>query len=108
MRKSGESDRESIIAYEKEIINSLTNLKDKSGRKISELFIELPSKEVYSDYYKIIKNPISFSIINNKIKRGEYPNLDNLYEDLKLMQENANTYNKKNSIVCKDAALLVV
>jgi len=29
MRKSGESDRESIIAYEKEIINSLTNLKDK-------------------------------------------------------------------------------
>jgi len=105
MRKSG--DRQSIISYEKEIINALSNLKDKSGRKIAELFIELPSKEIYSDYYNIIKNPISISIINNKIKRGEYPTLDNLHDDLKLMQNNANTYNKKNSIVCKDAALLM-
>jgi len=107
MKRTGDNDRESIIAYEKEIINELTNLTDKSGRKISELFIELPSKELYSDYYDVIKNPISISIISNKIKRGEYPTLDNLYNDLKLMQDNANTYNKKNSLVCKDAAQLM-
>jgi len=107
MKKPGETDRENIIAYEKKIINELKNLTDKSGRKISELFIELPSKEYYSDYYNIIKNPISISIINNKIKKGEYPTLDSLYKDLKLMQDNANTYNKKNSLVCKDAAVIL-
>ncbi|ORX54789.1 Bromodomain-domain-containing protein [Piromyces finnis] len=107
MKKRNNNDRESIIAYEKNIINTLINLKEKSGRKISELFIELPSKEHYPDYYNIIKNPISISIINNKIKRGEYPTLDDLCNDIKLMQDNANTYNKKNSIICKDAALLM-
>lgn len=49
-----------------------------------------------------------YILLQNKIKKKEYSTLNDIHEDLKLMQENARTYNKKNSLVCKDAATILV
>lgn len=38
------------------------------GVRMSEYFWKLPSKRLYPDYYKMIKNPISLLQIRTKIK----------------------------------------
>lgn len=37
--------------------------KDKSGREVTEFFLELPSAEDYPDYYEVIQQPISLEEI---------------------------------------------
>ena len=32
------------------------------------IFVTLPSKSIYPDYYKVISEPIDMTIIENKIK----------------------------------------
>ena len=33
------------------------------GRKLSELFMKVPSKTAYADYYEVVKQPIDFSMM---------------------------------------------
>jgi len=35
-----------------------------SGRRRCELFLEIPSKKLYPDYYVLIETPIALDIIN--------------------------------------------
>ncbi|KAF9304192.1 hypothetical protein BGZ74_002179, partial [Mortierella antarctica] len=47
-----------------QILDRLEALTDKStGRLLSDLFMELPDRGDYPDYYLTIKNPIAFDII---------------------------------------------
>ncbi|ORZ27532.1 Bromodomain-containing protein [Lobosporangium transversale] len=91
-----------------EILGRLENLKDKSGRSISELFLTLPEQEDYPDYYMIIKSPIAFDMIRDRLKAGQYAgdNLDDFGKDLKTMISNAKTYNREGSMVYRDATVL--
>ena len=46
---------------------------DEEGSKLlSEIFMELPKEEVYPDYYDVIKNPISLSMIKERVSNMEY------------------------------------
>ncbi|KAF9177137.1 hypothetical protein BGZ49_005761, partial [Haplosporangium sp. Z 27] len=45
------------------VLKTIKNHKDESGRLISELFMELPDRGEYPDYYMTIQNPIAFDII---------------------------------------------
>jgi hypothetical protein len=42
-------------------------LRDKDGRQLAEIFLELPLKKDYPDYYETIKKPISFEQIQVSI-----------------------------------------
>ncbi|KAF9926963.1 hypothetical protein FBU30_003605 [Linnemannia zychae] len=90
------------------IIERLENLTDKSGRSVSELFLELPSREDYPDYYQIIQTPIAFDVIKNRLAAGEYTEetIDSFAKDLKTMICNAKTYNRDGSMVYRDATYL--
>ncbi|KAI1291523.1 hypothetical protein EDD11_008861 [Mortierella claussenii] len=46
-----------------QVLERLENITDKSGRSISELFLQLPDREDYPDYYSIITNPIALDTI---------------------------------------------
>lgn len=72
-------------------------------RRVCELFEELPSKTDYPDYYEIIDSPISFAEIKQKLKENQYKNIAALEEDVRLMVENAKTYNEPGSFVYNDA-----
>jgi hypothetical protein len=47
---------------------SLLAATDKSGREITEFFLELPSAEEYPDYYEVIKKPISLQEIKVEVQ----------------------------------------
>lgn len=64
---------------------------------VSESFWKLPSKRFYPDYYKEIKNPVSLSQIQDKIKKGAYGTLSEVAGDMNIVFENAKQYNTHSS-----------
>ncbi|KAJ3415683.1 hypothetical protein HDV05_004361 [Chytridiales sp. JEL 0842] len=89
------------------MISNIKNFADKSGRILSTLFLVLPSKALYPDYYQFIKNPISIREIQGKITTGKYATIGALRMDVELMFENAMTYNMPESEVYEDAGALL-
>ena len=71
---------------------------------LSEPFLALPSKSYYHDYYSEITSPMSLFVVNKKLKRGDYASLANLLADLRLIFENARSYNIEGSEI-HDAAV---
>ncbi|KAG0206411.1 hypothetical protein BGX28_002127 [Mortierella sp. GBA30] len=91
-----------------QILDRLENLTDKNGHLVSELFVELPDREDYPDYYKIIQNPIALDIIKGRLETGEYndDNITNFGKDLRTLTANAKIYNREGSMVYRDATTL--
>lgn len=78
------------------------------GRLYSELFEDLPDRSEYPEYYKTIKNPRSLSEIAEKMQTRSYPNLHSWMNDMKLVFENALSFNEPGSRIFRDAKLLMV
>ncbi|XP_052070858.1 protein polybromo-1-like isoform X2 [Mytilus californianus] len=79
---------------------------DNESRPLRFIFMQLPSKKEYPDYYDVITNPIDMSMIEQKIKSNQYPNPDVLLTDFELMFNNARRYNEEGSLVYNDANTL--
>ncbi|KAG0241333.1 hypothetical protein BGX31_001232, partial [Mortierella sp. GBA43] len=90
------------------VLDRLEDLTDKSGRSISDLFMELPDREDYPDYYVLIDKPVAFDTIRERLQHDEYKdeNLENFGRDLKTMIANAKKYNRDGSMVYRDATTL--
>ncbi|KAH0364279.1 Bromodomain-containing protein, partial [Aureobasidium melanogenum] len=86
-----------------QFIDHLKSAKDKTGRLIADLFIDLPSKRELPDYYRTIKLPIAISTVQDKLERHEYPTLSTVESDIKRMVANAKQYNDDKSTVYQDA-----
>ncbi|SAL95014.1 hypothetical protein [Absidia glauca] len=87
-----------------QLLDALNHLQDPDdGTYLNSLFLELPSKDLYADYYQVIKAPIALDIITNKATKNKYATLDDMKSDLHLMVENAKTYNLEESQVYQDA-----
>ncbi|EWC44601.1 hypothetical protein DRE_06682 [Drechslerella stenobrocha 248] len=89
---------------------ALNNLKDSGGDHFAgDLFRTMVSKKKYPDYYRLIKNPTSISVIEKKLKSKEWPldsMVDQFEEELWLMLNNAAEYNEPESEVVQDAKIL--
>ncbi|KAI4131613.1 MAG: hypothetical protein LQ338_001127 [Usnochroma carphineum] len=72
-------------------------------RGIIDPFIKLVPKSQYPDYYMIIKQPISMDMIKKKINKEEYSSLREFRNDIRLLCNNARTYNEDTSIIFQDA-----
>ncbi|XP_063701796.1 protein polybromo-1-like isoform X2 [Culicoides brevitarsis] len=77
-----------------------------SNRQLSSIFMRLPSKADYPDYYDIIKNPIDMEKIFTKIRQQQYSGVDDITNDFLMMFKNACTYNESDSQIFKDACKL--
>jgi len=84
------------------ILKSLEKIEDSAGRKRAALFLYLPAREEIPDYYQFIKNPISL----HHMKRKVYETPQLFWEDLKLLFNNAHTYNRPSSQIYRDASFL--
>ena len=71
-----------------------------------EPFRRLPNRRWHSDYYQEIKNPISLAQIKKKAMKGEYLSLNQMVEDFNLMLDNAQSYNRPDSKIFRDAVKL--
>ncbi|KAJ1746419.1 ATP-dependent DNA helicase Snf21, partial [Coemansia sp. RSA 990] len=54
------------------------------GRRHCDLFLELPSKRDYPDYYVIIKQPIAMKNIRRNVKAHRYASVADFHRDWKL------------------------
>ncbi|KAJ1958911.1 ATP-dependent DNA helicase Snf21, partial [Dipsacomyces acuminosporus] len=73
------------------------------GRRRCDLFLDLPSKRDYPDYYMIIRQPIAMKTIRKRVKALHYASVADFHKDWKLMFDNARTYNEEGSFVYVDA-----
>jgi|EP01046_Picozoa_sp_COSAG06_P001497 hypothetical protein len=84
------------------LVNART---DDKARPIAELFVDLPPKADYPDYYRAVAKPVSLNCIKRKIDARKY-DLPLFKKDVDLLIENARTYNMPGSIVVQDAEAL--
>ena len=54
----------------KMLYDALKDFRDGKGRQLSLIFLKLPSKHEYPDYYDIIKRPIDMEKISGKIRNN--------------------------------------
>ena len=99
-----------LTKQQREAINSvlevIVNAKDKKGRSVSEVFIELPPKRDLPDYYKVVKRPVAIDTIRGRIRGHKYPTFDSFLRDVAQIFFNAKLYNMQNSIIYEDATKL--
>ncbi|KAI9031186.1 Bromodomain-containing protein [Hyaloraphidium curvatum] len=86
-----------------DIVSKLVKYKTADKRQPLDLFMELPSKDEYPDYYEQIKEPIAVNQILEKNGAQGYTTLKELEADLDLMFENAKQYNEEGSQIYNDA-----
>ncbi|KAJ3078418.1 hypothetical protein HK102_004523, partial [Quaeritorhiza haematococci] len=88
------------------LYDAIRYAKDESGRSLAEMFLELPSKTLYRDYYQVVQHPIALDVIKRKIEQGKYPTVADLGADMTLMFKNAQLYNIPGSEIYEDAVFL--
>ena len=90
----------------KTLYDTLKDYRDAKGRQLSLIFLKLPSKHEYPDYYDIIKRPIDLEKISSKIRNNQYELLEDAIADFSLVFDNAAKYNEPDSQIYKDAQTL--
>ncbi|TSV54868.1 Protein polybromo-1 [Bagarius yarrelli] len=111
IRKSGISPKKSkyltpLQQKLNELYEAMKNYTDKRGRRLSTIFLRLPSRAELPDYYLAIKRPIDMERIKSHMLANKYQDVDALVEDFVLMFNNACTYNEPESLIYKDALVL--
>ncbi|XP_075431138.1 protein polybromo-1 isoform X17 [Ascaphus truei] len=89
-----------------EVYEAVKNYTDKRGRRLSAIFLRLPSRSELPDYYLTIKKPIDMEKIRSHIMANKYQDIDAMCEDFVIMFNNACTYNEPESLIYKDALVL--
>uniref|UniRef100_T1J6Q3 Polybromo-1 n=1 Tax=Strigamia maritima TaxID=126957 RepID=T1J6Q3_STRMM len=88
------------------LFDTIKDYTDNRNRKCSLIFMKLPSKTDYPDYYEVIKKPIDMQKIQSKLQTNQYESLEELVSDFVLMFDNACKYNEPDSQIYKDALTL--
>ena len=86
------------------VIDEITKLEDpEDGHNLSEIFLKLPLKKLYPDYYQVIHNPVALQPLKKSVNQGAIATFDEFLDQLLLMCSNAKTYNQEGSFVYTDA-----
>ncbi|GMR54969.1 hypothetical protein PMAYCL1PPCAC_25164 [Pristionchus mayeri] len=86
-----------------EMLFALKNYVDADARNVSAAFHKLPNRLELPSYYEVIKKPLDFARIQQKLTCQYYRSPADLIADFKLMFDNACKYNEPESQIYKDA-----
>lgn len=81
-------------------------LRELETHPLSADFLNPVSKRDAPDYYKVVKKPMDFSTIKDKLNFLSYKSHDKFASDVRLVFSNAIFYNGPKHLVAKDAAKL--
>merc|ERR1712048_135915 len=96
------------LRFKKLNIDDESSSDDEDAQFLCDMFIELPDKDEYPEYYEIIKNPIDLTIISKYIETGKYDTgLVSMTKDLELMVKNCKDFNEPGSQLVIDAMELL-
>jgi ATP-dependent helicase STH1/SNF2 len=98
--------RQNLTEDSMRLYDTVLNCVDAKGRHRADIFLELPSKRLYPDYYMLISNPLSLDIIKRRIDIGHYMSIEEVKAAFDLMFGNARTYNEPGSFVHQDAVAI--
>ncbi|KAJ8253989.1 hypothetical protein COCON_G00206010 [Conger conger] len=91
----------------RKIVDAVVKYKDGSnGRQLSEVFIQLPSRKELPEYYELIRKPVDFRKIKERIRSHKYRSLNDLEKDVMLLCQNAQTFNLEGSLIYEDSIVL--
>lgn len=97
----------SLTRKMKKIVDAVIRYKDSnSGRQLSEVFIQLPSRKELPEYYELIRKPVDFKKIKERIRNHKYRSLNDLERDVMLLCQNAQTFNLEGSLIYEDSIVL--
>uniref|UniRef100_A0AAX7UJC7 SWI/SNF related, matrix associated, actin dependent regulator of chromatin, subfamily a, member 2 n=1 Tax=Astatotilapia calliptera TaxID=8154 RepID=A0AAX7UJC7_ASTCA len=88
------------------IIDTVINYRDGSGRQLSEVFVQLPSRKELPEYYELIRKPVDFKKIKERVRNHKYRNVGDLEKDVMLLCQNAQTFNLEGSQIYEDSIVL--
>uniref|UniRef100_A0A3Q1C7H9 SWI/SNF related, matrix associated, actin dependent regulator of chromatin, subfamily a, member 2 n=1 Tax=Amphiprion ocellaris TaxID=80972 RepID=A0A3Q1C7H9_AMPOC len=88
------------------IIDTVINYRDGSGRQLSEVFVQLPSRKELPEYYELIRKPVDFKKIKERVRNHKYRNVGDLERDVMLLCQNAQTFNLEGSQIYEDSIVL--
>ncbi|XP_073809536.1 transcription activator BRG1 isoform X6 [Danio rerio] len=90
----------------KKIVDAVIKYKENNGRQLSEVFIQLPSRKELPEYYELIRKPVDFRKIKERIRSHRYRSLNDLERDVMLLCQNAQTFNLEGSLIYEDSIVL--
>ncbi|XP_034727313.1 probable global transcription activator SNF2L2 isoform X1 [Etheostoma cragini] len=88
------------------IIDTVINYRDGSGRQLSEVFVQLPSRKELPEYYELIRKPVDFKKIKDRVRNHKYRSVGDLERDVMLLCHNAQTFNLEGSQIYEDSIVL--
>lgn len=95
---------QSLVELEQDVPPDSSDSDDEPfTRLVIDPFMKVPPKSQYPDYYMIIQSPIAMDMIKKKINREDYQSLREFREDIRLLCNNARTYNEDGSLLFQDA-----
>jgi len=95
------------VVIMKSLYNSLIEYREpKTHRILIQLFMCLPSRKDFPEYFDIIEKPIAMNKIRERIERQQYPDEEACMDDFKLMFRNCQFFNEDDSQIYKDALTL--
>ncbi|KAI5117803.1 hypothetical protein M0805_004563 [Coniferiporia weirii] len=94
-----------------EVLAELTSASagGRGKRLLADMFLELPDRDAWSEYYEVIPEPRCLNGVRFKVERSDkngYNSALGAYEDLSLVFLNALYYNEDGSQIAKDADTL--
>uniref|UniRef100_A0A673XTA6 SWI/SNF related BAF chromatin remodeling complex subunit ATPase 2 n=1 Tax=Salmo trutta TaxID=8032 RepID=A0A673XTA6_SALTR len=81
------------------IIDTVINYRDGSNRQLSEVFVQLPSRKELPEYYELIRKPVDFKKIKERVRSHKFRSVSDLEKDVMLLCHNAQTFNLEGSQV---------
>ncbi|RVE66061.1 hypothetical protein OJAV_G00122710 [Oryzias javanicus] len=88
------------------LVDMVMNYKDGLGRQISKGFVQLPSKKEVPEYYELIRKPVDFRRIRERVRNHKYRSVEDLEKDVFLLCHNAQTYNLEGSQIYEDSIVI--
>uniref|UniRef100_A0A7N8XCW7 SWI/SNF related BAF chromatin remodeling complex subunit ATPase 2 n=1 Tax=Mastacembelus armatus TaxID=205130 RepID=A0A7N8XCW7_9TELE len=76
------------------------------GRQLSEVFVQLPSRKELPEYYELIRKPVDFKKIKERVRNHKYRSVGDLEKDVMLLCHNAQTFNLEGSQIYEDSIVL--
>ncbi|KAL0965218.1 hypothetical protein UPYG_G00278300 [Umbra pygmaea] len=88
------------------LVDMVINYKDGLGRQISKGFVQLPSRKEVPEYYELIRKPVDFRRIRERVRNHKYRSVGDLEKDIILLCHNAQTFNLEGSQIFEDSIVL--
>ncbi|KAI7813320.1 putative global transcription activator SNF2L2, partial [Triplophysa rosa] len=88
------------------IVDTVINYRDASGRQLSEVFVQLPSRKELPEYYELIRKPVDFKKIKERVRNHKHRSVSDLEKDVMLLCHNAQIYNLEGSQIYEDSIVL--